>query len=98
MMDACFFDHCYFSPPGSSVHGIFQARVLEWVAVALEMLGILFCDSITFHEGECKIQRGSVMCLRTHSDSAHTIPGHPVFTQGLSHQLSIKGSPHCRTQ
>ena len=25
------------SPPGSSVHGIFQARVVEWVAVA-------FCD------------------------------------------------------
>ena len=23
------------SPPGSSVHGIFQARVLEWVAIAL---------------------------------------------------------------
>ena len=23
------------SPPGSSVHGIFQARVLEWVAVSL---------------------------------------------------------------
>ena len=22
------------SPPGSSVHGIFQARALEWVAVA----------------------------------------------------------------
>ena len=22
-----------YSPPGSSVHGIFQARVLEWVAV-----------------------------------------------------------------
>ena len=22
------------SPPGSSVHGIFQARVLEWVAIA----------------------------------------------------------------
>ena len=21
-------------PPGSSVHGIFQARVLEWVAIA----------------------------------------------------------------
>ena len=25
------------SPPGSSIHGIFQARVLEWVAIA-------FCD------------------------------------------------------
>ena len=23
------------SPPGSSIHGIFQARVLEWVAIAL---------------------------------------------------------------
>ena len=22
------------SPPGSSAHGIFQARVLEWVAIA----------------------------------------------------------------
>ena len=22
------------SPPGSSVHGIFQARVLEWIAIA----------------------------------------------------------------
>ena len=22
------------SPPGSSVHGVFQARVLEWVAIA----------------------------------------------------------------
>ena len=25
------------SPPGSSIHGIFQARVLEWVAIALSM-------------------------------------------------------------
>ena len=25
------------SPPGSSVHGIFQARVLEWVAIAFSM-------------------------------------------------------------
>ena len=30
------------SPPGSSVHGIFQARVLEWVAIAfsIDSLGI----------------------------------------------------------
>ena len=26
------------SPPGSSVHGIFQARVLEWVAIAFSNL------------------------------------------------------------
>ena len=32
------------SPPGSSVHGIFQARVLEWVAVAFSVLfPLLMC-------------------------------------------------------
>ena len=25
--------HGLYSPPGSSVHGIFQARILEWVAI-----------------------------------------------------------------
>ena len=31
------------SPPGSSIHGIFQARVLEWGAIAFSKgtLGIL---------------------------------------------------------
>ena len=24
-----------YGPPGSSVHGIFQARILEWVAISL---------------------------------------------------------------
>ena len=38
-----------YSPPGSSIHGIFQARVLEWVAIAFstiyhEVIGIkLWC-------------------------------------------------------
>ena len=31
-------DHVDCSPPDSSVHGIFQARVLEWVAIAFSML------------------------------------------------------------
>ena len=26
------------SPPGSSIHGIFQARVLEWVAIAFSIV------------------------------------------------------------
>ena len=26
-----------YTPPGSSVHGIFQARVLEWGAIAFSM-------------------------------------------------------------
>ena len=27
-----------YSPPGSSVHGIFQARVLEWGAIAFSTI------------------------------------------------------------
>ena len=27
------------SPPGSSIHGIFQARVLEWGAIAFSEIG-----------------------------------------------------------
>ena len=39
------------SPPGSSVQGIFQARVLEWVAIAFSgclvaKLFQFFCDSM----------------------------------------------------
>ena len=26
-----------FSPPGSSVHGLFQARILEWVAISFSI-------------------------------------------------------------
>ena len=29
------------SPPGSSVHGIFQARVLEWGAIAFSVSALL---------------------------------------------------------
>ena len=32
-----------WSLPGSSVHGIFQARVLEWVAIAFSKLYMLAC-------------------------------------------------------
>ena len=28
------YDSLYYSSPGSSVHGIFQARMLEWVAIS----------------------------------------------------------------
>ena len=35
------------SPPGSSVHRIFQARVLEWVAIAFSMI-LTICYKISF--------------------------------------------------
>ena len=33
------------SPPGSSIHGIFQARVLEWGAIAFSITGLVPCIS-----------------------------------------------------
>jgi len=35
-------DHMGCSPPGSSIHGIFQARVLEWGAIALVLHQLVF--------------------------------------------------------
>ena len=43
------------SPPGSSIHGIFQARVLEWGAIAFSVLN-LRCTVI-------KIQQMYMKCL-----------------------------------
>ena len=40
------------SPPGSSVHGIFQARVLEWRAIAFSLLAALFTLAKTWKQ--CK--------------------------------------------
>ena len=46
------------SPPGSSVHGILQARVLDWVAISFSRgivpieglnLGLLQCRQILYH-------------------------------------------------
>ena len=41
------------SPPGSFVHEIFQARILEWVAIPFPTqrsnLGLLYCRQIHYH-------------------------------------------------
>ena len=41
------------SPPGSSVHGIFQARVLEWAAIAFSntepQLTIILVEGLGFY-------------------------------------------------
>ena len=47
------------SPPGSSIHGIYQARVLEWGAIAFSTLHHApFCIST---------QKGKMTCPRSHS-------------------------------
>ena len=38
------------SLPGSSIHGIFQARVLEWVAIAFSLSEKLFISPLILNE------------------------------------------------
>ena len=45
------------SPPGSSVHGIFQARVLEWVAIAFSV----FKDKNKPNNTRLKVQRQKIL-------------------------------------
>ena len=41
------------SPPGSSVHGIFQAKVLEWGAIAFDWRAAIAddCDILIYQYG-----------------------------------------------
>jgi len=45
-----------YSPPGSSVHAIFQARVLEWSAIAFSL--VLLSSSQTFSSRRTALQQG----------------------------------------
>ena len=57
------------SPPGSSVHGIFQARVLEWVAIAFSGILYIFINIKiyikTIKKAECqRIDAFELWCWR----------------------------------
>ena len=47
------------SPPGSSVHGIFQARVLEWGAIAFSAIGLWHAMKSGFYMTTSDDQLGS---------------------------------------
>ena len=38
----CLRPHGLCSPPGSSVHGIFQARILEWVVISFSIFILIY--------------------------------------------------------
>ena len=60
-----------YSPPGSSVHGIVQERILEWVAISFSRVlsqprinynpGLLYCRQILYHLSH----QGSLCCKIT---------------------------------
>ena len=61
------------SPPGSSIHGIFQARVLEWGAIAFSML--------PFRKGQIPVMEkaADLSCLTDHGQ----------FSKGSRKQLEF---------
>jgi len=59
------------SPPGSSVHGDSQARILEWIAMPFPTQGLnpglLLCRQILYHlshQGSPRILVGSLSLLQ----------------------------------
>ena len=56
------------SLPGSSIHGIFQARVLEWGAIALESKLSFFILKIIFYFKNCLLQKTDIFLQATQND------------------------------
>ena len=54
-----------FSLPGPSIHGIFQARVLEWVAIAFSTITKLIIAKV---EGEVRSLRFPLHCICSHEE------------------------------
>ena len=63
------------SPPGSSVHGIFQARVLEWGAIAFSTFYAGSDQKAIFLRDGCFLK--SLYPSHTCLLSTHTDPGAP---------------------
>ena len=69
--DSCDLMGC--SPPGSSVHGIFQARILKWIA-------------ISFSRGSSQPRnRTQVSCIAGRFFIPSEPPGKPTITLGFQH-------------
>ena len=52
-----------YSPPNSSVHGIFQAKVLEWGAIAFSSYRPLEQLKIVRHSSPQELTRHSLLCM-----------------------------------
>ena len=87
-----------YSPPGSSDHGIFQARVLEWGAIAFsdyphiisQVTALLLCvqahgPAVVWGQGDGTAHR----LLAGHSQECH--PSRGSLARGLSGRVACRG-------
>ena len=87
-------------PPGSSTHGIFQARVLEWVAISFSRWVIFLTQGSNPNLPHC---RQMLYHLSHQGTSPSNSPGQNIgvgslsFLQGIfPTQGSNPSLPHCR--
>ena len=83
------------SLPGSSVHGIFQARVLEWAAIALSECSFYSFTKQTHTEGglssEVLITEGR--CLQSSPQSPRSLPFQPPSKFQFFWALTVSSCP-----
>ena len=65
------------SPPGSSVHGILQARILEWVTISLSM-------EVLVEWMKTAILLGTNYYMQLYLRTTHTCSINVTFTLSLS--------------
>ena len=85
------------SPPGSSIHGICQARILEWGAIACLRLGLFtgkFSLSLSFFFLSLVIPQFGLL---SHLSSLRLSSGHsgPVLTLSNAIRASLFNPPTC---
>ena len=68
------------SPPGSSVHGIFQPRVLEWGAIAFSPCPWGTLKAHPMREGEAQSELVEALCIA-------------AFCSEITDHVSGEGSP-----
>ena len=101
--------HGLYSPPGSSVHGIFWARILEWVAMPSSRgffltQGLNLCLTSPALAGEFFSNCTPWGVQHQHVCMTDTVT-HPCFPQGLGERLDAPepsgatgdGSSHARS-
>ena len=77
-----------YSLPGSSVHGIFQARVLEWGAIAFSRGSSWLRDRTRV----CRITGRRFTLWATREAHGHRLEGHRVARGGGSWQARLAGT------
>ena len=93
--------HGLYSPPGSSVHGILQARILEWVAMPSSRgifptqgsnLVLLHCRQILYHLSHQRVlflaSHGAFYCGRRLKTSRSHVT---VFKHRIRSNLIVQG-------